>query len=374
MSAAFTGIADPDCLCTPHNVCLYCQIVKKKRTSWADAVRSENKEAGNGEAEVGPKHDDTVHVETPEPGSAEDRAQDGIHQGLALVRDCVGPGRNAASDRDNGGEHVPVASPRAVTMKRGGLRAKLVEIPEEVKAVLRRAVIDGKTLRIVEQLDRKLYEATNKVLLAAGGKWNRSAKAHLFAADPREVLELAVEAGEILDEKKTFNIFETPPEIAARMVELAKIESTHRVLEPSAGSGNLLRAIGDKPDKVAVELNDAQLNRLRCCGVLWTEIHHGDFLECDPLPLDPKRGHLGTFDRVVMNPPFGNGADIRHIWHASTFLQDGGRLVALCANGPRQREEFRDIAVHWEEFPAGTFKTEGTNVSVAMFVLLKEDL
>src|SRR3972149_847602 len=65
---------------------------------------------------------------------------------------------------------------------------KAREIPEEVLVVLRRAVIEGTRLRIVEQLDRKLYVAVNKGLEAAGGKWDRKAKAHTFGDDPRKIL------------------------------------------------------------------------------------------------------------------------------------------------------------------------------------------
>ena len=45
-----------------------------------------------------------------------------------------------------------------------------------------------------------------------------------------------------------------------------------------------------------------------------------------------------------MNPPFDHGADIRHIDHARRKLNPGGRLVAICAAGPRQRERFEAIA------------------------------
>lgn len=156
-------------------------------------------------------------------------------------------------------------------------------------------------------------------------------------------------------------LFPTPPEIAARMVELAEIGPYMRVLEPSAGTGNILRAIGDQPDKVAVEVNPSLVSVLARCGVSGLHIHEADFLECN--------GNLGKFDRVVMNPPFENGADIKHVRHAMTFLNPGGRLVALCANGPRQREAFMESADYWEDLPDGCFKEQGTNVRVAMFMM-----
>ncbi len=126
-------------------------------------------------------------------------------------------------------------------------------------------------------------------------------------------------------------LFPTPAELAAYMVELAQIETTDRVLEPSAGTGNILRAIGDGPDKTAVEINGACVQRLATLGVSGLRIHHDDFLSCTT-------ADLGLYDCIVMNPPFANGADIKHITHALQFLKPGGRFVALCANGPRQNE------------------------------------
>ena len=155
--------------------------------------------------------------------------------------------------------------------------------------------------------------------------------------------------------------FPTPPEIAKKMVEYADIETGQRILEPSAGTGNIIKAIGDGPDKVAVEINQSLCACLTRCGVSGLHIHHENFLECN--------GNLGKFDRVIMNPPFENGVDIKHIRHALTFLKPGGKLVALCANGPRQREAFMNEAEHWEDLPAGSFREQGTSVNVALMIL-----
>ncbi len=241
------------------------------------------------------------------------------------------------------------------------MKEKHLQISEEVKAVLNRSEITGNTLKIIEQLDRKLYVLVNKVLELAGGKWNKKAKAHIFESDPREILQFAVENGKILDGKRTFQMFFTPPALATRMVQLAKIKSHHRVLEPSAGIGNILKAIGDQPDKVAIEINPDLVEALIKTGLSGLHIYQADFLSCN--------GSLGKFDRVVMNPPFSNGEDIKHIRHALTMLKTGGRLVALCANGPRQVEAFKDKADYWEELRPGSFKEAGTEVNVALLVL-----
>jgi hypothetical protein len=155
-------------------------------------------------------------------------------------------------------------------------------------------------------------------------------------------------------------LFPTPAELAARAVRLAEIEDGHRVLEPSAGTGALLRAIPAGAACVAVEINPGLADRLRRAEYAAT-VHCGDFLDFDP-PAEP-------FDRVVMNPPFANGADIKHITHALGFLKPGGRLVAICANGPRQREQLKPLASEWQDLPAGTFKEQGTGVNAALLVI-----
>jgi hypothetical protein len=70
-----------------------------------------------------------------------------------------------------------------------------------------------------------------------------------------------------------------------------------------------------------------------------------------------------------MNPPFVNGADIKHITHAIGFLKPGGRLVALCANGHRQRDQLKPLTDYWEDLPPGSFSEQGTNVNVALLVI-----
>jgi uncharacterized protein YcaQ len=74
-----------------------------------------------------------------------------------------------------------------------------------------------------------------------------------------------------------------------------------------------------------------------------------------------------------MNPPFENGADIKHIQHAMHMLKPGGRLVAICANGPRQQAILKPLAENsggwWEDLPAGTFAEQGTNVNTALLVI-----
>jgi len=51
------------------------------------------------------------------------------------------------------------------------------------------------------------------------------------------------------------------------------------------------------------------------------------------------------------------------------MLAPGGRLVALCANGPRQRDQLRPLCQLWEDLPAGSFKAAGTGVNVSLLII-----
>ena len=160
-------------------------------------------------------------------------------------------------------------------------------------------------------------------------------------------------------------LFPTPPALAERMVEEADILPGHSVLEPSAGTGAILAALPNvRPfgSVTAVEINATLAASLEQVA---DETICGDFLE--------QNGNLGTFDRILMNPPFENGADIKHIQHAMKMLKPGGRLVAICANGPRQQTTLKPLAENsggwYEDLPAGTFASQGTNVNTALLLI-----
>ena len=67
------------------------------------------------------------------------------------------------------------------------------------------------------------------------------------------------------------------------------------------------------------------------CATVWRD----DFLS-----LTPER--LGAFDRIVMNPPFTHGADVKHILHARQFLNRNRRIghAVLKVRDFRRSEEW----------------------------------
>jgi phospholipid N-methyltransferase len=171
--------------------------------------------------------------------------------------------------------------------------------------------------------------------------------------------------------------FPTPQSLAERLVSMSCIQPGNRILEPSAGTGNLIDAVVKAHQDVSVsycELNCFLLDILRD---KYTTVDCVSFAGRDFVDLDPNR--VERFDRVIMNPPFENNEDIDHILHAwCGLLRAGGILTAIVSAGvftrrDKKAEAFRrflcDERAHVHDLPAGTFKSSGTGVGAKIVQL-----
>jgi predicted RNA methylase len=163
-------------------------------------------------------------------------------------------------------------------------------------------------------------------------------------------------------------LFITPANLAQRVVDEAGIQSGMTVLEPSAGTGSLLdaaRAAGGITTGIEqnYRLADALKHR-------FDDVRTADFLQCGD--------ELGKFDRVIMNPPFADQADIDHVTHALKFVKEGGKLVAIMSAGVAFRQDkkatgFRDMVERLggviEELPEDSFRESGTGVRTVLVQL-----
>ena len=244
-----------------------------------------------------------------------------------------------------------------------------MRIDDEVLAVLSAAEATGNNVVLTGQLDRKLYERTNKVLEAAGGKWNKKAKAHVFEAEAAERMDQIILSGMVEVPKDEFNFFPSPPAVVERLMDLADIERGMRVLEPSAGKGAIAYACADLGATVdCYELMEANFVALAGDPKLGP-VTKADFLTVKPGPI---------YDRVVMNPPFLKQSDIKHVLHAHKFLQPDGLLVAVMSAGVEFRTDARTTAFknfleehggHIEQLPENSFKASGTGVRTVIAVI-----
>lgn len=137
--------------------------------------------------------------------------------------------------------------------------------------------------------------------------------------------------------------FPTPAPVIAQMLDLAEIEAEHRVLEPSAGLGDIVDAI--KANGFSGFLDAIELNS-QLCAILGLKGHHHqqfDFLEW-----------RGTkYDRVIMNPPFERKQGIAHIQHAYSLLRPGGRIVAILPPNHAAELDYEEITI--EQIDDGAF-------------------
>jgi predicted RNA methylase len=171
-----------------------------------------------------------------------------------------------------------------------------------------------------------------------------------------------------------YQLFQTPPALAARMVELAEVKPGDVLLEPSAGLGRIIDpALAAGARVLAVEVSpDLSGELFRAYEGKDVRLLQRDFLTVRPAyegnaALIVKDLAEVRIDRVVMNPPFHMRADIAHVRHALRFLRPSGVLVGLCLSTRHRTEALQPLADLWEVIPAGTFKGEGTNVETVLF-------
>lgn len=163
-----------------------------------------------------------------------------------------------------------------------------------------------------------------------------------------------------------WQLFQTPETLAAQMVQHLP-EHAARILEPSAGLGRLIHATRQRfPAAALTAIEEAP----QLAGELFALQAEGvTLLQRDFLTVTPEPGEL--FDAAIMNPPFHMRADIKHTRHALTFLKPGGKLVGLCMDTRHRREALQPLADHWQEIPAGAFRSEGTNIPTILFSITK---
>jgi predicted RNA methylase len=202
--------------------------------------------------------------------------------------------------------------------------------------------------------------------------------AHRYAMEDQAGRFAALKTRQAPRAVSAYQLFQTPDDIARRMVELAHPAPRLTWLEPSAGLGRLLRPIfSTDPQSVTACEVDTTLAGELFQAFDTVELAQRDFLTVRPpyegggalivqgLPGPP------FFDRVVMNPPFHMRSDIKHILHALEFLKRGGVLVGLCMATHHRAKALEPLADHWELLPADTFAKEGTRVETYLFRITK---
>lgn len=240
-------------------------------------------------------------------------------------------------------------------------------------ALLDGLAVEGNVVRLPRQMDRCDYMVVDKALKALGGKWERRKGGHVFPVDPTDAIDALVTTG-TYERPDNFGFFPTPDALADEVIALARLEPGMKVLEPQAGTAQLLKravAIVGIENVLAVELQPHLAAALGEAGYRCIE---GDFLSVSGL--EPE-----SFDGIVMNPPFARQSDIDHVMYAWTLLKPGRRMVSIMAasvsfRSNRKTESFRAfVSEHGtiRQNAAGAFRSSGTEVSTVTVVLGKPE-
>ncbi len=218
---------------------------------------------------------------------------------------------------------------------------------------------------------------------------------------PEHVTEEDVFESKALTPAKQWGFFPTPASLVDKILENAPMHRSYedrhkrlRILEPSAGTGNISSRLatpidagegwGDdrkeysyRPVVDVVEIQPHLAKELEESGV-YARVTNADFLAVAPDPV---------YDLVVMNPPFDRERDIDHVTHAWKFLKPGGTLIAIMSAGTEWRQTKKAKAFQkmvethsrggwgrpWHDCPEGSFKEAGTNVNTVWIQLRKPE-
>lgn len=308
---------------------------------------------------------------------------------IEALMDEVDPGHRERAAEDERRKVAAATAKRVANMTHYTNRPDgLVTLSDEAVRVVRRAKVDGNVLRLTDtNLPRKLYEAVDYALRCHGGVWTAGkTQGHVFPTDPTPAQLAIVGSRAVVDKVKKYEFFPTPPDVVLKMMQLAgidKFKSGSTALEPSAGTGNIIKYVESTSVNLkwtAVEANlehSAELTKL-CKG---GQVIHGDFLGVVPFGV--------MFDYVLMNPPFSGGQDVRHVLHATKFLKSGGTLVSVMSGGVPTNEDKATVAFRQAlersnrvaggcgklvPLPAESFKESGTNVATVLCVIRKPPL
>ncbi len=147
------------------------------------------------------------------------------------------------------------------------------------------------------------------------------------------------------------DFFPTPPSLAQRMAEELDIQPGMKVLEPSAGKGDLADAVKAAQPEASIQVIEPVGDLQDILKLKGHEIIDRNF---ESFETDQK------FDRIIMNPPFSKNRDIKHVRKAYDLLAPGGKLAAITSNHFTFANDKESVAFReWLDEVGGTTESLG---------------
>lgn len=225
-------------------------------------------------------------------------------------------------------------------------------------------IIDGKLVLPEKWCSPKLYKKLGEFLKTFGCERTKIKKRVAYTCDgefaPEQIIHICKQLnGVSLSDK--FDFYPTPPVLVDVVQELADVKETDTVLEPSAGTGSLVKGLPVRQVD-CIELNETLATILKEKGY---NVQNCAF----------EAAEIKQYDKIIMNPPFGKRLDAKHIKLAfDKFLKDGGTLVAIHSSGITQatdkaskqfQELFNNYGTYQKEFNNNEFKNSGKGTTIS---------
>ena len=255
-----------------------------------------------------------------------------------------------------------------------------MKVDQEIIEIIKKCSITENCLFLEDKnLDRKNYLKLMKVLNNLEITWSKKLKCHISLKEInlKESIDNLIETGEYINIKKEYQFFETPVDIVEEMMYLSCLTTGVEVLEPSAGKGRIVFNLPNLNLKIdAVELNIDNYNFLNEI-VKSDKDRHSNINVINEDFLNIK---LGSYQNIIMNPPFSKNQDILHTLKAYSLLNDGGILVGIVGSGAfnNSREINKEFRKFLEEnnaevidLESGRFKKSGTMVESKIIKIIK---
>ena len=235
------------------------------------------------------------------------------------------------------------------------------------------------------------YDRLRWVMESYGGRWNERCKGFKFNEFDDEKLksikaDLSAGFVNLSEEKRTRErdaFFPTPVKVVDKMILTANLKPDSIMLESSAGTGRILdeakKVINSVDNFVVIEMNGERQRILRDKG--YKVDFNGTFE--DSLKDSETLKKIKNCNKVVINPPFKNDSDVKHLLIRYMFCADNADVVSIL----QENSLYYDRQIHrvFKEFlsligkdayevvslPAGSFKDELTTVDTVIFHIKK---
>lgn len=223
----------------------------------------------------------------------------------------------------------------------------------------------------VDKLADSEYDRLKPYIEVMGGHWREKVSGFVF-------IKKHIKKTNKLNWQEAWQYFPTPKSVAERVIQLSEIEEykgTARILEPSAGTGNLLDCIPNSVEYTAFvvepEENNAIILEDKGFNVYKDtfERFYNEYKDIDT-----------GITHVIMNPPFSIGRDMSHTRLAYEMLQRGGVLVSIISENSlyydkEETKQFnkwlKEVNAYIETVPMGAFKDSGTTIDTVIIKIKK---